>query len=74
MNQAGKYRSVNSSALSLSPTGSLSALSGSSIDLVGEALGLALRSELTLIVGHCLPFFTDLKKSIRPFADSVGRG
>lgn len=62
------------SALALSPSGSLSGSSGSNIDLVGEALGLALNTVFTVIAGHCLPFFTDLKESIRPFADSVGRG
>lgn len=65
---------LTASAFSLSPSGSLSAQSGSNIDLVGEALGPALRTELAVIVDLCLPFFTDLEESIRPFAESVGRG
>lgn len=78
MNQADwkvpQCQLFNASALALSPGGSLSVSSGSNIDLVGEALGLALNTVFTVIAGHCLPVFTDLKESIRPFADSVGRG
>lgn len=36
---------------------------------MGEAFSLALSTKLAAIVGHCFPIFTDLKESIRPFAD-----
>ena len=58
----------------LLPIGLLSGPSGSNIDLVGEAFGHALSTEFTVIVGHCLLFFTDPKESIRSFADFLDRG
>lgn len=65
---------LTTSSLSLSPIGSLSGKSGFSVDLLGEAFGLALNTKLTVIVGHCLPFFTNVKKSIRAFAVCMARG
>lgn len=64
----------SASALALSPTGPLSGWSGSSIDLVGAAFSLAQDPQLTVIVGHCLPFLTEPGELIRSFAESVGRG